>query len=303
MSRKLLLAFLALLALPGAPALADVTDTPVITKDMKARPVLWHIKTGRAQMTLFGSIHVLPATLHWVTPDILHALGRTNIFVFEAPTDRTSRTTLDTLMAARGALPEGQSLRAMLPPEIQADYDTVLAAAHLQPALMDRKQPWLASMELNIAASMNRSFYPDAGVDYVMMSWANERGLKVRYLESVEEQFNMLAPPDGDMKMGEFQASLKRFQQDRTFRLTPLVAAWSKGDVKTIGEIMDSDFAPYPDARKRLLTDRNRNWAEQIDAMLKEGGRYFVTVGAAHLAGNDGVPALLRAKGYTVEGP
>jgi uncharacterized protein YbaP (TraB family) len=37
--------------------------------------------------------------------------------------------------------------------------------------------------------------------------------------------------------------------------------------------------------------------------MLGESRSFFVTVGAAHLAGPDGVPALLRADGYDVEGP
>ena len=37
--------------------------------------------------------------------------------------------------------------------------------------------------------------------------------------------------------------------------------------------------------------------------MLKDDDNVFVTVGAAHLAGPDGVPALLRADGYDVDGP
>jgi uncharacterized protein YbaP (TraB family) len=37
--------------------------------------------------------------------------------------------------------------------------------------------------------------------------------------------------------------------------------------------------------------------------MLAEPHTYFITVGAGHLLGPKGVPALLRAKGYRVEGP
>jgi uncharacterized protein YbaP (TraB family) len=37
--------------------------------------------------------------------------------------------------------------------------------------------------------------------------------------------------------------------------------------------------------------------------MLKEKHTYFITVGAFHLVGPGGVPNLLRAAGYQVDGP
>jgi uncharacterized protein YbaP (TraB family) len=52
-----------------------------------------------------------------------------------------------------------------------------------------------------------------------------------------------------------------------------------------------------------LLDDRNQAWVVQIEKMLDEDATFLVTVGAGHLVGPTGVPALLRADGYTVEGP
>jgi hypothetical protein len=51
------------------------------------------------------------------------------------------------------------------------------------------------------------------------------------------------------------------------------------------------------------LDDRNRRWAPKIEAMLKEKHVFFVTVGAGHLTGPVGLPALLRKAGYKVDGP
>ena len=41
----------------------------------------------------------------------------------------------------------------------------------------------------------------------------------------------------------------------------------------------------------------------QLETMLNQKHVYFVTVGAGHLAGPKGVPALLRQDGYRVDGP
>ena len=66
---------------------------------------------------------------------------------------------------------------------------------------------------------------------------------------------------------------------------------------------MNEELADQPEAKKALLTDRSARWALQIETMLREKRVFFITVGAGHLAGPDGVPALLRKAGYKVDGP
>lgn len=294
--RKYVAPVLAALALLAVPARADV---------IYAHPVVWHIKSklphgGTA--TLFGSLHVLPANMDWLTPDVMHAVTRSDVFVFEVPTDANAQQALDGLIAAHGSLPPGQSLRAMLPPDYQSEYDSVISAAHLSAAITDREQPWLVSLQLSLAGTMNRNYFPDAGVDFVLMSWANEHARSVRYLETIDQQFALITPSDNELKLTDFETGLKSFEGGED-TIQPLVQAWSDGDVAKLGAMMDANFAGHPEAKQRLLTDRNRQWANQIEKMLSEDRSFFVTVGAAHLAGPDGVPALLRKDGYTVDGP
>ena len=158
-------------------------------------PIRWSgtSGTGHGTVTLFGSLHVLPANMDWLTPDIMRAISRADVFVFEVPTDAQSQDTLNSLIAQRGTLPPGQSLRAQLSPDSQAEFDAAIAAAHLSPALTDREQPWLASLQLSLADTMNHNYFPDAGADFVLMSWANAHFRRVRYLETVDQQFALLA--------------------------------------------------------------------------------------------------------------
>jgi len=287
-----------------ATIIALLFAAPLARADViNAHPVVWHIKSPTGgNVTLFGSLHILPANMDWLTPDIMHAVSRTDVFVFEVPTDASSQQTLNGLIAAHGALPAGQSLRALLPADYQTDYDTVIAAEHLSLAVTDHEQPWLVSLQLTLADTMNRNYYPDAGVDYVLMSWANVHARPVRYLETIDQQFALLTPSDNDLRLEDFESGLKRME-GATDTIQPLVQAWSDGDVATLGSLMDANFADHPEAKKRLLTDRNQQWASQIERMLTDKRSYFVTVGAAHLAGADGVPAILRKDGFQVDGP
>ena len=80
-----------------------------------------------------------------------------------------------------------------------------------------------------------------------------------------------------------------------------LAEAWKSGDVPTVERIVQSELKAEPQMYQRLLVDRNKAWLPKIEALFDRSGRALVVVGAAHLVGPDGVVAMLKAKGYTVE--
>ena len=105
------------------------------------------------------------------------------------------------------------------------------------------------------------------------------------------------------MQVQFLSATLREIENEPSDVAT-LDDAWARGDVKTLSHDLTRDLrSAGPEIYAALIRDRNRRWAEQIDLMMKGSGTAFIAVGAAHLVGKDGVPALLRAKGYKVEGP
>ena len=76
---------------------------------------------------------------------------------------------------------------------------------------------------------------------------------------------------------------------------------WLEGDPDGL---LSTIRASMTDAQYRdLIVDRNRRWLKQIDVWLNGGDNVLVVVGAAHLAGPDGLPRMLRKRGFEVEGP
>jgi hypothetical protein len=124
----------------------------------------------------------------------------------------------------------------------------------------------------------------------------------MRYLETIAEQFALLAPDDPTLELQEFESGLKDLR-DVAAGIEPMVKAWSVGDQAGLDKLINGDLDQFPEARKMLLDDRNRRWAPKIQAMLKEKHVFFITVGAGHLTGPVGLPALLRKAGYKVDGP
>jgi hypothetical protein len=286
MKRLLILLFTLLFAAPAAA--------------QTAHPALWHVRGPQGEVWLLGSIHILPPDLKWHTPAIDKATARAGVFVFEVPSSPAAMDRMRDLMRAQGYLPPGQSLRASLSPEGQADFDAALAAAQLPLGMVDRDRPWLASLQIGFAELARAKYDIASGVDVQVMKQAAHR--HVRYFETIEQQFALFAPGDEKLELSEFLSDLKDLAKNDS-EIETLIAAWSKGDVATIGKLMNAALDAYPDAKKVLLDDRNRRWVLQIETMLQEKRRFFITVGAGHLAGPSGVPALLRKAGYKVDGP
>ena len=296
-------ALLMLGLLLGVPALAQqVQQQSSLPPGILAFPSLWHIKGEQGEVYLLGSVHVLPPRVHWRSSPITRALSRSTVYVFEVPQDEAAMGELNGLIQAKGFLPPGETLRALLHPEALADYDAAVAASGLQPAMIERVRPWLAGLQLMFAQISKLKFAADNGVDAVLMADAAKHRKPMRYLETVAEQFAVLAPDDRVLELEEFESGLKDLR-DMGREIEPMVRAWSTGNQAKLDELINGDLDGFPEARKQLLDDRNQRWVPKIEAMLKEKRVFFVTVGAGHLTGANGLPALLRRAGYRVDGP
>ncbi len=161
---------------------------------------------------------------------------------------------------------------------------------------------WLAGLQLMFAQISKLNFAADSGVDSVLTAEAAKDGKQLRYLETIADQFALLAPDDRKLELQEFESGLKDLR-DVAGEIEPMVKAWGAGDQVRLDRLINGDLDEFPEARKLLLDDRNHGWLPQIEAMLKEKHVFFITVGAGHLTGPMGVPALLRKDGYKVEGP
>ncbi|HMI96533.1 MAG TPA: TraB/GumN family protein [Micropepsaceae bacterium] len=260
------------------------------------QPALWKVVNSKSTIYLLGSIHVLPINFSWHAPAIDQAIGAADVFVFEANLD-FGTAEFHYFMDNFGYLPRGQTLHAMLSPEARKQYVTLIQDMHLDPNRLDYLRPGLASLILeNAYMATHTSLKLGPGVDASLVKYAKNHNKELRYLESLQSQFEVLIAIGGG---SEIKVLEKKLTDPGKSNEEPqgLFAAWAKGDVPKLAAIANED----PSQRAVMLDNRNKTWLPKIESMLKDPKTYLVTVGAAHLAGSNSVISLLCAKGWKVE--
>jgi len=268
----------------------------------QARPPVWVVRDADSEMVLFGSIHVLPPDLDWKPPALAKALASANDVWFELPIDPASNAETGQLAAQRGMLPAGQTLPALLSREGAARLARVTAAYGLPPGQIDRLQPWYA--EVALAWLMLHKFGADAasGVEQQVSGQAPPGAVR-RAFETPAEQIALFA----DAPLAEQTASLEQSleeMEESPDQMAVLVRDWQAGDLAALDrDALEPLREASPALFARLITARNARWVAALKTRLEGRGKSVVVVGMGHMIGPDGLPAQLRALGYSVEGP
>lgn len=297
---KIVLAFV--LALLAPQAFAQAPAQPVLGK-IEAHPALWTVHGPRGTAYLFGAIHILPPNMQWHTPQVKAAMKASDVFVFEVPLDAATQASIANFVRDNGRLPGNETLPSLMNDETRKDYRAALAVSGVSGEQLVTMRPWLAALIIEVGYMTNRHLSADSGVDKQVYAEALATGGKsFRALETPEEQFRLLMPDDRALEIKEFDQSLKEILKDKG-EIGSMIDAWASGDMKTLGRVMNDGLKSDPRMEKSLFENRNAKWVARISAMLNENHTYFITVGAGHLAGPKGVPAMLRKAGYKVDGP
>lgn len=268
----------------------------------KAQPPIWIVRDADSEVLLFGSVHVLPPGLDWGQARLDPWLKSADDLWFELPVDAATEAETGRLAATRGVLPVGASLSSMLSAPSRARMARLAPAYGLSLAQLDRLEPWFAEVVLAGQAYRKAAASVGAGVEQTISRRAPS-GLARRAFETPDMQIALFDQAPLPVQIASLEDTLKEMERDPE-AYEGLVAAWQKPDLKGLER---EAIAPMrrvsPILYQRLLADRNAAWTRTLDQKLKGRGRTVVVVGIGHLIGKDGVPARLRALGYSVEGP
>ncbi len=267
-----------------------------------AQPPVWVAHGPHATIVLFGSVHILPPGLDWEPDRLKRALAKADDLWFEIPLDDASSLAATRLAARQGLQGPGESLSGELSAANRARLAKVAQSCGVSVEGLDRLRPWLAEITLSLAVYRQAGAVQEDGVERQIAALVPS-SVPRRAFETAEEQIGFFANAPLADQIASLDETLGELDQGAA-SYERLVTAWMDGDTAGIvREALDPMITSSPGVYRSLVAARNRRWVDAIATRLQGRGEAVMVVGVGHLVGPDSVPALLRARGVSVDGP
>jgi uncharacterized protein YbaP (TraB family) len=256
---------------------------------------LWQISGNGLEKPsyLFGTIHLTcDANLD---KEVINALDETTQLVLEIDLDDPE---LQNKMMGGMHMKDGKTIKDYVSEEDYKAIDALFTnQAGMSLSMLQTMKPFFLSTMLY----PKMIDCPMQSFELELMKITKEQNEETYGLETIEDQLQVFETiPYKDQIADLIRMAKDNLEYDKAL-FAKMLDVYNKEDITEMLNLMDDEnnqtISKYQDI---LLVDRNKNWIAKIEEYSKSQPTFF-GVGAAHLAGKDGVIKLLRKAGYTVE--
>ncbi len=260
-------------------------------------PALWEVTGERGEHGyLFGTIHALPDGIEWRSAAFDAAFEKADRLIVEVDLPAAASRMGD-VFERLAVSPALAPITERVDPPFRRSLERVLEAKGMRTADLSAMESWAAALTI---AQAYQSGSAANGVDNFLLQKAGRK--PIVELEGLEYQLGLFDALPQAEQSDLLEAVVEELDQADVDTLADArLRAWLTGDTEGLAEEIGQGLLADPELRDVLLVRRNRAWAQRIEQVLQGGGRPFVAVGAAHLVGPEGLPALLAASGYAVK--
>ena len=262
-----------------------------------SQSLLWKVNGGDLKQPsyLYGSIHIQDARVFaFDSTVVLGTLQSCDAFAMEILMDEIDPQALKKSQF----MPKGKMLSKMMKPADFAKLDSVCKAKlGITAYFVNGYKPFFLSSALQ-QADMAKD--QEDALDLYFLKKARAAGKRCYGVEQYQDQ---IAAIDAISLKDQIKMLVESLDEnsDTTSQnsFDELLNAYLTYDFDKMLQLSNDPSMPKK-FNKVFLVDRNVGMADHF-AEIARNQSLFCVVGAAHLAGEKGVPALLRKKGYTVE--
>lgn len=261
---------------------------------------LWKVEGPNASVAyLLGSLHVLTPEYYPLADEINQAFAASKTLVEELDLDEMNDPAQMMAALGKAMLTDGRTLDQIVAPSTFAEVTKRAERAGLPMVALQRMKPWLVAITLMGPTLQAAGFTAELGVDKHFFDRAKQAGLKRQALETLAYQIDRFDQLSPKLQEDMLVSGMKDLDT-QVGNVQEMARQWAAGDVPTLEKELLASFEGSRELYDRLLVERNRNWVPHVETCLQQNAGCFIVVGAAHLVGPDGLPALLEKKGYKV---
>jgi uncharacterized protein len=267
----------------------------------QAAPAMWRVTSPTSEVYLFGTLHALQPGDHWRTPAYDAAYAKAQTVWFEVDLGGADPASVGLIVNRYGVDPE----RGLSEKLAAADLRVLQGEADMN--RIEHLRPWAAALMLSMQPVLAGGAQVQAGADVTITRQARAGGKQIKTFETLEDQARMFASLPEPVEI-QYLADVihQRHAQPQRISLnsggSSLESQWLAGDLARLGPGLVGELAhDNPSLYDVLLKRRNLAWADKLTAEMAGSGVELVNVGALHMVGSDGLPALLAARGFKVE--
>lgn len=271
--------------------------------DKVAKGFFYEIENKNNKVYMLGSIHIGKSSMYPIDQNIINSLKDSDKIFMEI--DLTNQEKLKE-MQEKMYYKDGGSLKNDLGEELFARVANIFKDFGMTEDQVNKLKPWAIynSLSVDPKGEVATATY---GIESYFLALSLLNNLELGELESVDFQSDLLSNFDKESYISMIKNLTDEIEKNGykniNAGLNEMLSAWEIGNKDKMISLLSSDGDEASEKfNEALLSERDKNMAKKIDAMLKEDGEntYFILVGAAHLVPENSVTGILKNMGYEV---
>lgn len=275
------------------------SSNKVYGQEQLSKGLLWEISISSApnKSYLYGTIHVQDKRVFDFADSVMICFKNCQQYAGEIIIDNIDAKTL----APQMLLSKGQSLKSLIGKKYFKKIKIYLRQHRMgmYALVINKMKPFV------VMAILSENDLPkdkSLVLDDYLQKLAKNNHMKVVGLETVEEQMGAVnkIPLDKQVTMLRLVVdSLKNSAAPQDNSYEDMLKIYLDQDIEQLQSFAEDNDELSTEFVNHVLLERNHRMTERIINLIKTQPT-FIGVGAAHLAGKQGIIALLKSSGYTV---
>lgn len=248
--------------------------------------MFWVVKS--TALHILGSIHFLPDPPKFTDAEeaMLHSA---RVFAFESNFELDQGT-------PTGYFRGNRTLDQEVPPPLLAATSNLWSQLQLETPL-STVRPWWAAFIVISRLIRREGLSQSSGVDQSVLEIAKRQKGELFFLEPAGTGTAAFASAPANEQLESLTRAVLH-SEEGIADVKKMIEAWLTRNPRALESLRQKYLRQMPIAYSAALGGRNRKWLPKLLQLAKGKKPAVAVVGALHMVGPDGIPALLAKAGY-----